>query len=67
VSLLDQGSGIPRCELYLKVANPKDYLARGIKLGGLLISPLQERDWGDTVGYLSDLDGNMLAFAKAVS
>ena len=59
-----KGAGIPRCELYLKVADPAGYLERGVKMGGLLISPLQERDWGDAVGYMADLDGHVLAFAS---
>lgn len=57
-------NGIPRCELYLKMKNPADYLKRGIQLGGKNISELQARDWGDTVGYISDLDGHVIAFAK---
>ncbi len=58
------GNGIPRCELYLKVKNPSEYISRGIQLGGKEISKLQERDWGDNVGYISDLDGHILAFAE---
>lgn len=58
------GNGIPRCELYLKVENAKDYLQRGINLGGKEISKLQERNWGDKVGYISDLDGHIIAFAE---
>lgn len=56
--------GIPRCELYLKVSNPADYLERGIQLGGTEISALKQRDWGDKVGYIADLDGHVIAFAK---
>lgn len=58
------GSGIPRCELYLKVVNADEYIKRGIELGSLEVSLLQSRDWGDTVGYISDLDGHILAFAE---
>ncbi len=57
-------SGIPRCELYLKVENPEQYLQRGIQFGGKEISKLQNRDWGDKVGYISDLDGHIIAFAE---
>ncbi len=56
------GSGIPRCELYLKVENPEEYIGRGIQLGGKMISELEDRNWGDKVGYISDLDGHVLAF-----
>ncbi len=60
-------SGIPRCELYLKVNNPSEYMANGIELGGKEISKLQNRDWGDKVGYISDLDGHILAFAEKIT
>ena len=59
-----KGQGIPRCELYLKVNTPLNYLKRGMKLGGKEISKFQIRDWGDKVGYLSDLDGHIIAFAQ---
>ncbi|WP_457618883.1 VOC family protein [Lutibacter sp.] len=58
------GNGIPRCEIYLKVNNPIEYIKRRIELGGKEISEFQDRDWGDKVGYISDLDGNIIAFAK---
>lgn len=58
------GNGIPRCELYLKVNNPIEYIERGLKLGGTEISKFQNRDWGDKVGYISDLDGHIIAFAE---
>ena len=58
------GNGIPRCEIYLKVDNPIEYIKRGIELGGKEISEFQDRDWGDKVGYISDLDGNIIAFTK---
>ncbi|MFV0564633.1 MAG: VOC family protein [Flavobacteriaceae bacterium] len=61
-----KGNGIPRCELYLKVNNPLKYIKRGIELGGKEISKLQNRDWGDEVGYISDFDGNIIAFAKKI-
>lgn len=60
----ENGNGIPRCELYFKVADPLNYIERGIKLGGKNVSPLQDRDWGDKVGYISDLDGHVIAFAQ---
>lgn len=58
------GNGIPRCELYLKVKNANEYMERGIQLGAKLISPMQQRDWGDKVGYLADKDGHIIAFAE---
>lgn len=59
-----EGAGIPRCELYLKVPSAEKFLQRAIELGGELISELEPRDWGDTVGYLADLDGHIIAFAE---
>lgn len=58
------GNGIPRCELYLKVYKPQEYINRGIELGAKMISELQLRDWGDTVAYISDPDGHIIAFAE---
>lgn len=59
------GSGIPRCELYLKVNGANDYMKRGIKLGGNIIDELRNRDWGDKVGYISDLDGHIIALVES--
>ena len=59
-----KGDGIPRCELYLKVPSAEKFLQRAIELGGELISEFEPRDWGDTVGYLADLDGHIIAFAE---
>ena len=61
-----QARGIARCELYLKVENPMEYINRGIEIGGKLISKFEERDWGDKVAYLSDLDGHVIAFAQEI-
>ncbi len=59
------GSGIPRCELYLKVSNANEYHKRGIELGADEISEVESRNWGDNVGYLSDMDGHIIAFADS--
>jgi predicted enzyme related to lactoylglutathione lyase len=59
------GNGIPRCELYLFVADPEDMLNRAISLGAKQISAALPRDWGHTVAYCADMDGHILAFAKA--
>ena len=60
----NSGNGIPRCELYLKVENADEYINRGIQLGGKKISNLESRNWGDKVGYISDIDGHVIAFAE---
>jgi hypothetical protein len=58
------GKGIPRCELYLMVEDPELQLDTAIKAGAKLIDPVLPRDWGDMVGYCSDPDGHIIAFAK---
>lgn len=58
------GTGIPRCELYLFVADPKGALQRLSDAGGKVIGPAEKRPWGDIVSYGADLDGHILAFAK---
>lgn len=58
------GNGIPRCELYLKVDTIEVYFSRAIQSGAKIIDAIAPRDWGDTVGYLSDLDGHVIAFAS---
>lgn len=58
------GNGIPRCELYLKVDAIEVYFSRAIQSGAKIIDGIAPRDWGDTVGYLIDSDGHVIAFAS---
>ena len=58
------GNGIPRCELYIYAEHIEEVFRLAKKAGAKEISSIQQRDWGDTVGYLSDPDGHILAFAK---
>ncbi|KAA9338926.1 VOC family protein [Adhaeribacter soli] len=58
------GNGIPRCELYLFTDNPEEACNRAVEKGGKLISEVQLRNWGHTVGYVADPDGHVLAFAE---
>jgi predicted enzyme related to lactoylglutathione lyase len=60
----EKGNGIPRCELYLFVANPAEALERAVKTGAKEISKAEVRDWGDLVAYCVDPDGHIIAFAK---
>ncbi len=60
----ENGNGIPRCELYLTIENLEEHFSRLLNAGGLLISPISSRDWGDTVGYLADFDGHVIALAS---
>jgi len=60
------GSGIPRCELYLRVDNPKLHLTRALSAGARLLSQLQVRNWGDEAAYVADPDGHVVALARTV-
>jgi len=59
-----KGNGIPRCELYLFVADPVLSLGAAINAGAKEVSKSEIRDWGDEVSYCSDPDGHIIAFAK---
>jgi len=61
------GSGIPRCEIYLYVDSPAEYLSRAVSLGAIKIDEEKSRDWGDSVAYCADPDGHILAFAKRLT
>ena len=58
-------SGIPRAEIYLVVEDADAYLSRAVSQGGILLSDVVMRDWGDLVGYCLDPDGHVLAFAQS--
>lgn len=58
------GNGIPRCELYFLVNDLEEEYQNVKKHGVKIISEIEERNWGDTAFYFSDLDGHMIAFAK---
>ncbi|HIP47704.1 MAG TPA: lactoylglutathione lyase [Lutibacter sp.] len=56
------GTTIPRCELYLKVDDVNTCYKKALNLGATPINEPQQRDWGDYVGYVMDLDGHIVAF-----
>jgi hypothetical protein len=58
------GNGIPRCELYIAGDDASGSFERAIRSGAREVSPVQARDWGDTVGYVCDDDGHIIAFAE---
>lgn len=60
----NSGSGIPRCELYLKKGNVFLCYQNAIKSGAKSVSEPAPRDWGDTVAYVADPDGHIIAFAE---
>ena len=63
----DSAGDVPRAELYLKVDDPRPHFERALAAGGVSLSPVLNRDWGDEAGYVSDPDGHVLAFACAIS
>lgn len=60
----DEGNGIPRCELYFHVEDIQHEFANALTCGAKLISPIEDRDWGDRACYFSDPDGHVIAFAE---
>ena len=36
-------------------------------LGAKEINPIKNREWGDSAGYISDMNGHVIAFAKTVN
>ncbi|MCD4714144.1 MAG: VOC family protein [Clostridiales bacterium] len=61
----NQNTAYPRCEIYLYVDSPEAYYERALMLGARGISEAKQRNWGDYTSYVSDFDGNIIAFAKA--
>jgi catechol 2,3-dioxygenase-like lactoylglutathione lyase family enzyme len=59
--------GVPRAELYLRVADPAGMHARAVRAGARELSPLLPRDWGDEAAYCLDPDGHVLVFARAIA
>lgn len=57
--------GTPRAELYLLVDDPTAHLHALVAAGGRLLDPVRPRDWGHEAGYGLDLDGHVVAFARA--
>jgi len=63
---LEGAPGATRCELYLVVDDPQEYIGRAAAAGALLVSPWQARDWGARVAYFLDPDRHVLAIADRV-
>jgi catechol 2,3-dioxygenase-like lactoylglutathione lyase family enzyme len=61
------GNGIPRCELYILLDNVEEAYEAALKAGAKEISGIQDRDWGDKVGYVADPDGHIIAFAMRIN
>lgn len=59
------GTGIPRCELYLRVADVRQAYSNALLAGACPVSEPAQRTWGDMACYVSDYDGHIIAFAEA--
>jgi predicted enzyme related to lactoylglutathione lyase len=57
-------SGVPRCELYLRVSNAQAWVERGLAAGATLVRATARMDWGEVVTYLADGDGHVIAVAE---
>jgi len=64
LSPASEGSGIPRCELYLYVADPSASLRKLTDAGRRALGESEARSWGDVVAYGVDPDGHIVAFAQ---
>ncbi|KGO90593.1 VOC family protein [Flavobacterium suncheonense] len=60
----EKGNGIPRCEFYFYVTDLQFEFDNAVKAGAKIISDIEDRNWGDRVGYVADLDGHIIAFAE---
>lgn len=60
----DNGTGIPRCELYIFVDDIETRHQQALDAGARLISDIAIRNWGDRVCYFADPDGHIIAFAE---
>lgn len=58
------GDGIPRCELYFYVEDIENEYSNALACHATLVSPVEARNWGDTVCYFADPDGHVIAFAE---
>ncbi|MDP2384942.1 MAG: lactoylglutathione lyase [Bacteroidota bacterium] len=63
----ETGNGIPRCELYFYVNDLQLEYDNALKTGAKEISGIENRNWGDTVCYVADPDGHVIAFATKTS
>ncbi|MBX7224468.1 MAG: VOC family protein [Chitinophagales bacterium] len=62
----DDGNGIPRCELYLLVDQLEAFYEQALAAGAVLVSEMEDRNWGDRTCYFMDPDGHIIAFAEKI-
>lgn len=58
--------GAPRAELYLHVDDVAAWHARALAAGATELSAAALRSWGHEASYVADLDGHVVAFARAL-
>ena len=51
-------------EIYVRVEDVRDVIARLQELEAPALSPLAPREWGDEAAYFADPDGNVVAVAQ---
>jgi lactoylglutathione lyase len=51
-------------EIYFRVDDVDAAVSRALAAGAVMLSPAATRPWGETVAYVADPDGNVLAFAR---
>ncbi len=62
----ETSNGVSRAEVYLRVANPKEFMDRARVAEAQLLSEIERRNWGDEAGYVMDPDGHVVAFARPI-
>lgn len=61
-----EGTGIPRCELYLLVDDLERAAQRATTAGARPVDAVADRDWGHRVVYFADPDGHVIALARVL-
>jgi lactoylglutathione lyase len=53
-------------ELALVTDNVQDIMEKSVQLGAIIVEQPIQKPWGQTVGYISDLDGFLLEICTAM-
>lgn len=64
IEMPEKKNSAPNAELYLCVNDPNMYFDRALKNGAREMSPVEPRNWGSNVGYVMDVDNNLIAFSN---
>ena len=64
-SVATPAGGLTATEIYLRVEDLGEAVARLTAAGARLLSPAAPREWGDEAAYFADPDGNVIAVARA--